>query len=97
LGIGLQVGRVRVERLAVDQFVLNGLQHDLIKDLLVDTGDGEAVDPVAAESRVIRHLARQPEAEKPAVGVVDLDLPHQPALRADAKQVVDEPGSLELI
>ena len=90
VGIGFQMRRIRVENRAVDQLVGNRLSDDRVEDVLGDGRVVEATTAVLAERRGVEHAIGQLQPQEPAIGDIDLDLAHQLALRADAKQIADE-------
>ncbi len=87
VGARLQMGRVRIKNAAVNPFLTHRLQHNLVKNLLVNRALGKATTTVLAERRCVGNLIRQAIADKPAIGHIDLDLPNQLPLGANSKQV----------
>lgn len=90
VGIGLQVGRVRVEHRAINKAGRDRLFDDAVEDRLRHAGIVVATPPVLRQRRGVEHLVRQLQPQEPAVGDIDLDLAHQLALRANPTQVADE-------
>src|SRR5690606_26653292 len=74
----------------LDQSVVDGLQNDLVEDLLEDGRTVEPTASVLAECGGVRYFVRQRKSHKPAVCHVDPDLFHQAPFRANAVQIPDE-------
>ena len=85
-----QVRRVRIEHFIVYQLRPDRLQHDLIKNLLINPRARKALLTVPADRRMIRHAIGQPQPQEPAVRRIVFNLLLQPPLGTDAEQVADE-------
>jgi len=70
--------------------MLNRLLNNGVKNHLLDACLCKATAPVLAQGRGIRHLIRQTQAQKPPIGHINFNLPHQLPLRTHAKQVANE-------
>ena len=94
VGVSLQVGAVGIEHPTADQSMFVALFvalfDDAVEDGLLDVGAGIAPAAVLGEGGGIDHLVGEAHPEKPAVGDVDLDFPHQLPFGADAEQVANE-------
>ncbi len=90
VGIGLQMGRIRVKHRAVDQPVADRLLDDVIEDVLGNRCIVVTAAAVLAERRGVEHSIRQLQLQKPAIGDIDFDLAHQLPLRADAIEIAEE-------
>ncbi len=64
--------------------------NDGIEDLLLDRRPRKAPPTVLRQRRGIRYLVGQAQAKKPTIGHIDLDFPHQLAIRTDPEQVANE-------
>lgn len=87
VGVGLEMGRIRVQGATIDHLATDGLDHDLVENLLIHRALVEATATVLADGRSVGNLVFQAKAQKPAIGDIDFDLFNQPPLTADAKQI----------
>ena len=90
VGIGLQMGRIRIEHGPIHQTMPDRLLHDGIEYILGNLRPVEATAAVLRQRRGIEDRIGQLQAQKPAIGDVHLDLAHQLPLRANTEQVADE-------
>ena len=84
------MGGVGVEHPPVDQAVRDRLFDDRLEDGPGNTVLLEAAPAVLADRRGVEDPIGELQAQEPAIGDIDLDLPHQLALGADAEQIADE-------
>lgn len=90
VGIGLEMRAVGIEYVAAHQTLYHGLLDHRIENLLVNRAVGETAAPVLTDRRGVGYLVGQAQAEKPAVGDVDLNLTYQLALASNTEQVTDK-------
>ena len=84
------MGAVAIEHGAIDKPRSYPLFDNLVKNLLTDVAVIEPSPPVLADRAGIGHLVGQAKLQKPAIGHIHLDLAHQLALGANAKQIADK-------
>ena len=70
--------------------MIDRLLDDAIKDDLFDLGLVKTASTVLRESRRIGDFISQTQTKKPAISDINLNLPHDLALGANAKQIADK-------
>jgi hypothetical protein len=69
---------------------LNAPRDHGLKQLTQEIALAEPAVTVLGKGRMVRHIAVQPQAAEPAVGQIEVDLPAQPPLRANAEAIADD-------
>src|SRR5690606_7759496 len=90
IGVGLQMGAVRVQHGPVNEAMFYGLQHDLIEDVLRDRGVIVPTPTVLRERRCIKDAIGQLQSKKPPTSNIDLDLPNQLTFGSNAEKISEE-------
>lgn len=90
VGAGFQVGGIRIQNFAVHHFALHSLEHDFVKNFLVNATLVKTAPAVLAECTKMWNFVRQCQAEKPAICHIYFYFPNQLPFAANAEQVADE-------
>src|SRR3982751_6961623 len=88
--VRLDQGAIHGEALSAHQSCFLTLTHHLFKEHAIEAAGLKPPIAVLGESGMVGNSTGQPEATKPAVGQIEMYLPAQPPLRADAIGIAEQ-------
>src|SRR3954469_6833152 len=88
--IRLDQGAIHSETLSAHQSRFLALTHHLVKEQAIETTGLKPPIAVLGESGMVGNSTGQPEAAKPAISQVQMYLPAQSPLRANAIGIADQ-------